>query len=875
MPSPAVLVPLPALLRAKGALPDDAHELVLGLRALDPLAPPALVSPTAARPRLEASLASHGYARLEGAPSPGEGTPAAGIGPDAARRLLKAPLDVWELSPAARPLAALGLTPTTARAAAASTDPAWALALERLARERDLESIGLVLSLVPGEPSPAFAAYLRHRVALARPDAASLAQAARALRTEPATPVSPAAREALGFAARLLLPGAPGAAGIDGAPGRELDLALADLLLEAAAPASGSPLDSLEPDAPTVVLAWPAGVSAIATALRDPRAPVPVTRGSRAAIDLTRALFVLGQTPTPAGPAAVPEAHETAAATLGSLGLAPEPALAVALGLRHALGLAAPLRRHLHRSLARGLDGPGRALVEGALPELAGLDALVALGLESAAKASSRAELVSLRRRAAALALARTSEVAAEPAGLRAELDRARAALEGQAELDWELVALSVEEALLPPDADRAPLAGRAKAGLERWAAAPERPPLGFLAPALRLLSSAVAESPFPGELKDPRRFEARALFHLARRAWKSAEVPREVVEAVLDRRRTGVVLSDLARKLDPTVTTALLFEGLSRELAASLSDSLSDGLGPELRLVRRLDAATLLGRQGGAFVRVRAFPEDDPPLESARALVRDVGSGPPGVARPIAALEAARVRGGLGVGWVLATALVEGARLLPEDLPRGDEAPGFVAALARALAAQHAWGLVHGPLRLDEIVLAPGGALAFADWDLALSLAPDAGQGRARDLEALLHAALGLGVAPAVLDAARASAGDLASDGAATRLASALDAAAGDPGRAALARVASRRSVDRGELRGLLRDALAQDALPRSLAEVEARVPSYLAYRGSLDQAALRDELLALAEEGWASGEFSLEIDARRGVFRLVEATS
>ena len=914
----AALVPPPATLRAPGALPPDALELVAGLRAFDPLAAAALVAPSAARAQLEAPLAALGYARLEAAASLDAHTPVAGLRPDAAHRLLKTPLDVYELTPAARPLGALGLSPATVRAAVDSSDAAdSSQAIERLARERDLEGLCLVLESATSErarsePSPALAAFVRHRVGLAHADARALAQAARALKSGLA-PSSPAAREALGFAARLLLPATTRALGIEGAAGRELDLALADALIAAAEPASANPLDELEPDADRAKpeLAWPPEVVRIVASLRqpatpdDPRAPARV---ARAALDLVRAALAFAH-------AGDPSAQVESAAALGALGPTPEQCLALALEAKHgagsrAAGLGPIERRRLYRSIARGQDAAGRRLVESALPELASLDRLVEDGLESASKASSRAELVSLRRRAGALALTRTAEVAAEPRALRAELDRAKERLDAHAkaappvaprrpsgltrklphrpgsqarpgvrepesaadDLDWELVALGIEEALLAPDADRAPLAGRARVALERWTTAAERAPLGFLAPSLRLLASAVAESPFPGEQKDPRRFEARALFHLARRAWKSAEIPRELLEAVVERRRSGVGLSELARKLDATVTTALLFEGLPRELAATLADELGQA---DLRLVRRLDAATLLGRFERGFVRVRFFPEDEPPLERARALVRPVGTGPDLVARPVAALDAARVRGGLGVGWALACAHVEGARLLLDDLPRGEDAPGFVAALARALAGQHAWGLVHGPLRLDEIVVSSDGRLCFSDWDLAASLAPDAAAGRARDLEALLAAAAQLGSDAADLAAARAAAGDLASEGAAERLATALEASAGASGRAAFERLRARRSVDREELRGLLRDALAGDALPRSLAEVEARVPNYLWYRGAVDQGTLRDELLALAEEGWASGEFSLEIDARRGVFRLVEASA
>jgi hypothetical protein len=79
------------------------------------------------------------------------------------------------------------------------------------------------------------------------------------------------------------------------------------------------------------------------------------------------------------------------------------------------------------------------------------------------------------------------------------------------------------------------------------------------------------------------------------------------------------------------------------------------------------------------------------------------------------------------------------------------------------------------------------------------------------------------------------------------------------------------RRLVDRSELRALLLAALVAERLGRSLAEIEARVPEYLGYR--VDQEALRHELLELAEEGWASGEFSLEVDARAGTYRLVTA--
>ncbi len=157
--------------------------------------------------------------------------------------------------------------------------------------------------------------------------------------------------------------------------------------------------------------------------------------------------------------------------------------------------------------------------------------------------------------------------------------------------------------------------------------------------------------------------------------------------------------------------------------------------------------------------------------------------------------------------------------------------------------------------------------------FDLEGSLG-DAAAGRARDLETLLAAAAeALGPEARATFDLRASAGDLAAEGAAAKLARAFEARA--PGRLELGAALARRAVDAAELRALLRDVLAGDPIARSLAEVEARVPAYLSYRGAVTSEVLRHELLELVEEGWASGDFSVEVDARTGSWRLLEGAT
>lgn len=908
-PMGPVLVPLPASVHAAALSPEALADLA-ALRPLDALAPTSVLSPRAARERLRGALEAAGYA-LAGETKLDAGTPSAGVPASEVARFAKAPLDRWEPTAASRPLLRATSRPRGLELAAharsvARAHAAFATAVDRLAHECDLEGQVLILERTAGPPPPEVSAFVRHRVACARVDARSLSQAASVLAEDLPAGIAPAAREALGFAARLACSQhGPAVAALSGPLARELDLALADALIAGAGPAE-APLAFLDREHPELIeprkddgregaltetrrdLGAPAPREVdpraetslgstdhpVVVALRDAlrgRAPGGAAMLSRAALEAVAAVRALEAFRASGAPLALD--------ALSSLELDGDTVLALALGAKHAHGLAPVERRRWHRRLARSLDGPERALVERALPELAGADALTAAGIDDEARASSRAERISARRRAGALALARTAELAREEPARRSELERARAIIQrasadGQ-ESDWELVALAFDEALLAPDADRAPFAPRARAAIERWAKATERAPLGFVGPALRLLAS-VADDPFAGETKDPRRVEARLLYHLARRVLRGGEPPRELVEALVERRRSGVTLGELARRIDPTVATAFLFAMLPRTLAASLSDEL--GRPDEVRVTRRIDDDTLEGRFERRFVHLRFYPEDDPPLEAARGLVRAPATGDEEsqVVRPLAALEASRVRGGLGVGWALVLAVPDdmGARLSPEDVPAGAAGWPFFAELARALAAQHSWGLVHGRLRLDAIRLAASG-LVLTKFDVSASLAPLA-EGRARDLEALLGAARDATKDADALRAIRAHAGDLGAEGAAGKLAAAFAerAAAGglEPAAAGLLRVESRRAVDPGELRALLRDVLAFEGLGRSLAEIEARVPAYLAARRALDQDAIRHELLELAEEGWASGDFKVELDARAGTWRLAE---
>src|SRR5206468_2609842 len=119
------------------------------------------------------------------------------------------------------------------------------------------------------------------------------------------------------------------------------------------------------------------------------------------------------------------------------------------------------------------------------------------------------------------------------------------------------------------------------------WAAEKERPPLGFLGPALRLLASHATEDPFLSDARDPRRIEVRILFHLSRRYLRSMEPPRDLLDALVERRRTGVQLSELARRIDPVLAGAFLFAMMPRERAALLADEL--GKPDELRIFRRI----------------------------------------------------------------------------------------------------------------------------------------------------------------------------------------------------------------------------------------------------------------------------------------------
>jgi hypothetical protein len=185
-----------------------------------------------------------------------------------------------------------------------------------------------------------------------------------------------------------------------------------------------------------------------------------------------------------------------------------------------------------------------------------------------------------------------------------------------------------------------------------------------------------------------------------------------------------------------------------------------------------------------------------------------------------------------------------------------------------RALADQHTALVLHGRLALSHVRVNVGGTVALASFDEEETMAPDPAAGRALDLQHALSFARQLlgddSRARAALEEACAKAGDLGAAFAAQKLARALERRVDAAGKAALEGLARRCVVDREELRALLRDVLGAATGPHDLAEVEAFVPRYLAYRPAIDRAVLREELGELAEEGWATGDFTLDHDAR-----------
>src|SRR5262249_41191160 len=151
---------------------------------------------------------------------------------------------------------------------------------------------------------------------------------------------------------------------------RELDLFLGDALLEKATPPGEGPLDELF--LPPPAFEWPEPIAKLVTALRDPSKldEKSLPRGPRTAVAVVRALAAF------AVPAPAPKKLVAAASALGDTGVEPEQALAIALAEKHAAKLAPAERRRHYRAFGRGLDEAGRATVENALAELAGLDRL-------------------------------------------------------------------------------------------------------------------------------------------------------------------------------------------------------------------------------------------------------------------------------------------------------------------------------------------------------------------------------------------------------------------------------------------------------------------------------------------------------------------
>jgi len=513
-------------------------------------------------------------------------------------------------------------------------------------------------------------------------------------------------------------------------------------------------------------------------------------------------------------------ARGDAAAAEALFELGPERDEALALLLAQAAAGRPPAeRRRALRRLAPALD---LDVALELLPELAGLDRLVAA---TAGAADRERALEAARDRLAELAEEDDAFAAAERGAARAAFD----ALPDRTGLELLDLALAAAEG-------RSDVVERARAVLAGAAAGP-LPREGTLAPAFEVLARAEA-SPLPVESADPAQLGLLCRF-AGFRSRSGGEVDPALLERLVVRDPAlGLRLSEVAADVEPAALAQLLGAALPVETALDLVRA---GL-PGDRLLRVAPRAWPhvwdAVRRGGKVVCHVLGPADGVPFAQAERLVR--AEGAVGLELPHAALPPEQV--GLGPDtWALVLDRVPGDPVAP--------APDLVLTLAGLLGQLHLSGFVLGADPLAAARRLPDGSLGLRGLDPVASLDPEPGQ---RADVARLAALAGriVGAAPpegADLEALAAWYEDQD-----VKLTPPRD-----------------RLPLRLEALGFFEDVLPGRA-PVTPAAARDLLPPDL--RAAADAAWVRDVLLDLREEGWASGSTRVVVSPD-GAFAIADS--
>lgn len=454
---------------------------------------------------------------------------------------------------------------------------------------------------------------------------------------------------------------------------------------------------------------------------------------------------------------------------------------------------------------ARGLPAPlrrrrARRLLAGRDPSRAHALLPELAGLDAAVAELGAA---SDRERAVARVRARLGELAGEdPAALARELDAARAALAALRAAGLDAQVLDLLDLSIAAAEGAHDLEARARRVLEAWAAAAAPAPAHELAPALEVLARAAAD-PFDAAAAGPRELEALVHLHAVRRR-AGGEPPRALVERVVLRDELGARLSPLAAQVDREALALLLGMALPLDRALALLRELpvDDG---RLLLVAPRDAQRWEATLGRARVVVTPFDPDELAPAQAAELVERARGAPDALELPTAVAPCPL----LGPGrQALVAPRLAGEPVAPD--------PALLPELTTLVQALHARGFVLGQDPLRAARRRPDGRLGLAGFDAPASADPARrAAGQRADLERL--AALG-DLAPAEVD-------DL-----------------------------------RPALAAFLEDLLAEGS-PLAPGEAHAALPPWL--RAGATPDLVRDVLLDLEEEGWASGRFAVTVDA------------
>lgn len=760
--SATVLPPDPDLLPALRPLASrPAARDALLWRPHDPQAPTGVLLPADLRAEAASLLEPRGFRllaedlRLDPA-TPSRGPGGAPLTLPRGPRDLYAPRRAWAELVATLPGAPDVLQAALDAALAEVAAPRDQELLRRAAQESDLLALGDLLETTALEPGPATARLVRALAAAHAPGGQAgdrLGDLVRVLQHDHAAPgVSPLARLALGAALWQRLAGLA-------APDARVEAALAAAALSL--PPAGPPPGPFEPPTPLDLA---------------PLEAVPATQvGSGRGADVQQVRRGQGEPETLA-----------AAARLGQDVAFDEGARLALLLDDVARGLPAALRRRRARRLLAGRD-PARA--QALLPELAGLDQVVA-GLAGAPD----------RERALARVRSRLGELAAEePGAATGELAAARAALAALRKSGLDAQVLEFLDLALASAEGRTDLEARARRALEAWAGAPAPAPAHELAPALEALARAGVE-PFDPVAAGPRQLEALVHLHALRRR-TGGEPPRALVERLVVRDELGVRLQPLAGQVDREALALLLGMALPLERAASLLLALPSDDARLLLLAPR-DAQRWEALLGRARVVAAPFDPDELSLEQAAELVRLAAGGHEGLELPTAVVPCPL----LGPGrQALVAPRLAGRPVAPD--------PALLPRLTALVQALHARGFVLGVGPLLAARLGPDDHLGLAGFE-ALAAADPARRaaGQRADLERLV--ALPGELTPAELPDLRAG------------------------------------------LTGFLEDLLGEGAA-LDVREAHAALPPWLRAGGTPE--VVRDVLLDLEEEGWASGRFAL----------------